>query len=108
MQPVLQTTGGHIGDVGSDLDLIAECLDEVLPRCQEVGLAENRVGMRQIEPFVQLDPFNAPLDVVDETNLQRQVAHSLETLGTPKVDSAKRAMAARTARPGASPASSVT
>jgi molybdopterin/thiamine biosynthesis adenylyltransferase/rhodanese-related sulfurtransferase len=29
-------------------------------------------------------------DIVDETNLQRQVAHSLETLGTPKVDSAKR------------------
>jgi len=29
-------------------------------------------------------------DIVDETNLQRQVAHSLETLGSPKVDSAKR------------------
>ena len=29
-------------------------------------------------------------DIVDETNLQRQIAHSLETLGTPKVDSAKR------------------
>ncbi|MBV8396718.1 MAG: molybdopterin-synthase adenylyltransferase MoeB [Actinobacteria bacterium] len=28
-------------------------------------------------------------DIVDETNLQRQVAHSLNTLGTPKVDSAK-------------------
>ncbi len=28
-------------------------------------------------------------DVVDETNLQRQVVHSLETLGTPKVDSAR-------------------
>ena len=25
-------------------------------------------------------------DIVDETNLQRQIAHSLETLGTPKVD----------------------
>ncbi len=33
-------------------------------------------------------------DIVDETNLQRQIAHSLETLGTPKVDSAKRAIAA--------------
>jgi sulfur-carrier protein adenylyltransferase/sulfurtransferase len=33
-------------------------------------------------------------DIVDETNLQRQVAHSLETLGTPKVDSAKRAIEA--------------
>jgi len=31
-------------------------------------------------------------DIVDETNLQRQVAHSLETLGAPKVDSAKRAI----------------
>ncbi len=30
-------------------------------------------------------------DIVDETNLQRQIAHSLDTLGTPKVDSAKRA-----------------
>src|SRR3954465_2870541 len=29
-------------------------------------------------------------DIVDETNLQRQIAHSLDTLGTPKVDSAKR------------------
>ncbi len=29
-------------------------------------------------------------DIVDETNLQRQIAHSLETLGTPKVDSAKK------------------
>jgi sulfur-carrier protein adenylyltransferase/sulfurtransferase len=29
-------------------------------------------------------------DIVDETNLQRQIAHSLETLGTPKVESAKR------------------
>jgi molybdopterin/thiamine biosynthesis adenylyltransferase/rhodanese-related sulfurtransferase len=28
-------------------------------------------------------------DIVDETNLQRQIAHSLDTLGTPKVDSAK-------------------
>jgi molybdopterin/thiamine biosynthesis adenylyltransferase/rhodanese-related sulfurtransferase len=28
-------------------------------------------------------------DIVDETNLQRQIAHSLNTLGTPKVDSAK-------------------
>jgi molybdopterin/thiamine biosynthesis adenylyltransferase/rhodanese-related sulfurtransferase len=28
-------------------------------------------------------------DIVDESNLQRQVAHSLNTLGTPKVDSAK-------------------
>jgi molybdopterin/thiamine biosynthesis adenylyltransferase/rhodanese-related sulfurtransferase len=31
-------------------------------------------------------------DIVDETNLQRQVAHSLDTLGAPKVDSAKRAI----------------
>jgi molybdopterin/thiamine biosynthesis adenylyltransferase/rhodanese-related sulfurtransferase len=29
-------------------------------------------------------------DIVDETNLQRQIAHSLNTLGEPKVDSAKR------------------
>src|SRR3954464_7699759 len=28
-------------------------------------------------------------DIVDESNLQRQIAHSLNTLGTPKVDSAK-------------------
>src|SRR5204862_682173 len=33
-------------------------------------------------------------DIVDETNLQRQIAHSLDTLGTPKVDSAKRSIAA--------------
>jgi molybdopterin/thiamine biosynthesis adenylyltransferase/rhodanese-related sulfurtransferase len=33
-------------------------------------------------------------DIVDETNLQRQIAHSLDTLGTPKVDSAKRAIEA--------------
>jgi molybdopterin/thiamine biosynthesis adenylyltransferase/rhodanese-related sulfurtransferase len=33
-------------------------------------------------------------DIVDETNLQRQIAHSLETLGSPKVDSAKRAIEA--------------
>jgi sulfur-carrier protein adenylyltransferase/sulfurtransferase len=32
-------------------------------------------------------------DIVDETNLQRQIVHSLDTLGTPKVDSAKRAIA---------------
>jgi molybdopterin/thiamine biosynthesis adenylyltransferase/rhodanese-related sulfurtransferase len=31
-------------------------------------------------------------DIVDETNLQRQIAHSLDTLGTPKVDSAKLAI----------------
>jgi sulfur-carrier protein adenylyltransferase/sulfurtransferase len=31
-------------------------------------------------------------DIVDETNLQRQIAHSLDTIGTPKVDSAKRAI----------------
>jgi molybdopterin/thiamine biosynthesis adenylyltransferase/rhodanese-related sulfurtransferase len=31
-------------------------------------------------------------DIVDETNLQRQIAHSLDTLGTPKVDSAKRSI----------------
>ncbi|HZQ04890.1 MAG TPA: molybdopterin-synthase adenylyltransferase MoeB, partial [Gaiellaceae bacterium] len=31
-------------------------------------------------------------DIVDETNLQRQVAHTLDALGTPKVDSAKRAI----------------
>jgi sulfur-carrier protein adenylyltransferase/sulfurtransferase len=33
-------------------------------------------------------------DIVDETNLQRQIAHSLDTLGSPKVDSAKRAIQA--------------
>ncbi|MGN6798994.1 MAG: molybdopterin-synthase adenylyltransferase MoeB [Gaiellaceae bacterium] len=33
-------------------------------------------------------------DIVDETNLQRQIVHSLDTLGTPKVDSAKRTIAA--------------
>jgi molybdopterin/thiamine biosynthesis adenylyltransferase/rhodanese-related sulfurtransferase len=33
-------------------------------------------------------------DIVDETNLQRQIAHSLDTLGAPKVDSAKRTIAA--------------
>jgi sulfur-carrier protein adenylyltransferase/sulfurtransferase len=33
-------------------------------------------------------------DVVDETNLQRQVIHSLESLGTPKVDSAKQTLQA--------------
>jgi sulfur-carrier protein adenylyltransferase/sulfurtransferase len=33
-------------------------------------------------------------DIVDETNLQRQVAHSLDTLGAPKVDSARRAISA--------------
>ena len=33
-------------------------------------------------------------DIVDESNLQRQIAHSLDTLGTPKVDSAKRAIQA--------------
>jgi sulfur-carrier protein adenylyltransferase/sulfurtransferase len=33
-------------------------------------------------------------DIVDETNLQRQIAHSLDTLGSPKVDSAKRAIEA--------------
>jgi molybdopterin/thiamine biosynthesis adenylyltransferase/rhodanese-related sulfurtransferase len=33
-------------------------------------------------------------DIVDETNLQRQIVHSLDTLGTPKVDSAKRALEA--------------
>jgi rhodanese-related sulfurtransferase len=31
-------------------------------------------------------------DIVDETNLQRQIAHSLDTLGAPKVDSAKQAI----------------
>jgi molybdopterin/thiamine biosynthesis adenylyltransferase/rhodanese-related sulfurtransferase len=31
-------------------------------------------------------------DIVDESNLQRQIAHSLDTLGAPKVDSAKRAI----------------
>jgi molybdopterin/thiamine biosynthesis adenylyltransferase/rhodanese-related sulfurtransferase len=31
-------------------------------------------------------------DIVDETNLQRQIAHSLDTLGAPKVDSARRAI----------------
>jgi len=33
-------------------------------------------------------------DIVDESNLQRQIAHSLNTLGTPKVDSAKRTIEA--------------
>jgi molybdopterin/thiamine biosynthesis adenylyltransferase/rhodanese-related sulfurtransferase len=33
-------------------------------------------------------------DIVDETNLQRQIVHSLDTLGTPKVDSAQRTIAA--------------
>jgi len=33
-------------------------------------------------------------DIVDETNLQRQIVHSLDTLGTPKVDSAKRTIQA--------------
>ncbi len=33
-------------------------------------------------------------DIVDETNLQRQIAHSLDTLGAPKVDSAKKAIQA--------------
>jgi molybdopterin/thiamine biosynthesis adenylyltransferase/rhodanese-related sulfurtransferase len=33
-------------------------------------------------------------DIVDETNLQRQIAHSLNTLGEPKVDSAKRTIEA--------------
>src|SRR6267143_819198 len=31
-------------------------------------------------------------DIVDETNLQRQIVHSLDTLGMPKVDSAKGAI----------------
>jgi molybdopterin/thiamine biosynthesis adenylyltransferase/rhodanese-related sulfurtransferase len=33
-------------------------------------------------------------DVVDESNLQRQIVHSNETLGTPKVDSARAAIEA--------------
>jgi molybdopterin/thiamine biosynthesis adenylyltransferase len=33
-------------------------------------------------------------DIVDESNLQRQIAHSLNTLGSPKVDSARRAIEA--------------
>src|SRR5262245_51698484 len=33
-------------------------------------------------------------DIVDESNLQRQIAHSLNTLGTPKVDSARRTIEA--------------
>jgi molybdopterin/thiamine biosynthesis adenylyltransferase/rhodanese-related sulfurtransferase len=33
-------------------------------------------------------------DVVDESNLQRQIVHSLETLGTPKVESARAAIEA--------------
>jgi molybdopterin/thiamine biosynthesis adenylyltransferase/rhodanese-related sulfurtransferase len=33
-------------------------------------------------------------DIVDESNLQRQIAHTLNTLGSPKVDSAKRAIEA--------------
>jgi molybdopterin/thiamine biosynthesis adenylyltransferase/rhodanese-related sulfurtransferase len=33
-------------------------------------------------------------DIVDESNLQRQIVHSLQTLGVPKVDSAKRSIEA--------------
>jgi molybdopterin/thiamine biosynthesis adenylyltransferase/rhodanese-related sulfurtransferase len=33
-------------------------------------------------------------DIVDESNLQRQIAHSLNSLGVPKVDSARRAIEA--------------
>jgi molybdopterin/thiamine biosynthesis adenylyltransferase/rhodanese-related sulfurtransferase len=33
-------------------------------------------------------------DIVDETNLQRQIVHSLNTLGEPKVDSARRTIQA--------------
>ncbi|HEY3922743.1 MAG TPA: molybdopterin-synthase adenylyltransferase MoeB [Gaiellaceae bacterium] len=33
-------------------------------------------------------------DIVDESNLQRQIVHSLNTLGSPKVDSAKRTIEA--------------
>src|SRR5581483_10612925 len=33
-------------------------------------------------------------DIVDETNLQRQIVHSLNTLGEPKVDPAKRTIQA--------------
>ena len=33
-------------------------------------------------------------DIVDETNLQRQIVHSLDRLGEPKVDSAKRTLEA--------------
>jgi sulfur-carrier protein adenylyltransferase/sulfurtransferase len=33
-------------------------------------------------------------DIVDESNLQRQIAHSLNTLGSPKVDSAQRTIEA--------------
>jgi molybdopterin/thiamine biosynthesis adenylyltransferase/rhodanese-related sulfurtransferase len=33
-------------------------------------------------------------DIVDESNLQRQIAHSLNTLGSPKVDSARRTIEA--------------
>src|SRR5204862_7591312 len=33
-------------------------------------------------------------DVVDETNLQRQIAHSTDSLGEPKTDSARRRIAA--------------
>jgi molybdopterin/thiamine biosynthesis adenylyltransferase/rhodanese-related sulfurtransferase len=33
-------------------------------------------------------------DIVDETNLQRQIVHSTERLGEPKVDSARRTLAA--------------
>ena len=33
-------------------------------------------------------------DIVDESNLQRQIAHSLNTLGQPKVDSAKKTIEA--------------
>jgi sulfur-carrier protein adenylyltransferase/sulfurtransferase len=33
-------------------------------------------------------------DIVDESNLQRQIAHSLNTLGTPKVESARRTIEA--------------
>ena len=33
-------------------------------------------------------------DVVDESNLQRQIVHSTESLGEPKVESAKRTIEA--------------
>ena len=36
----------------------------------------------------------ADADIVDESNLQRQIVHSLNTLGSPKVDSAKRTIEA--------------
>jgi molybdopterin/thiamine biosynthesis adenylyltransferase len=42
-------------------------------------------------------------DVVDETNLQRQIAHTLERLGSPKAESAAQAIAAINPDPQVTP-----